>query len=131
MPLYWKIDSKERLVTASAEGAVAASEFLDCLDAMRGANVFAYRRLFDLSDAVFDMASHEVMDLAVRVREYYVEGVSGALAIVVPDGKFPCIGRLLGILAAARRPLRVFPTHPRALTWIMQQDDTRNAVSQT
>jgi hypothetical protein len=45
----------------------------------------------------------------------------GALAIVVPDDKIELVSRVLGMLAVAERPMRVFSTLPLAEDWIERQ----------
>jgi len=52
MPLYWTIDSKERLFTGSGEGKVTFADAMELLGALAGARALSYRKLFDAS-AVF------------------------------------------------------------------------------
>ncbi len=47
MPLHWKIDSRERLITVVAEGNVTRSDVDAYLDVLDGAGLVAYRKLFD------------------------------------------------------------------------------------
>ena len=43
MPLYWTIDSKERLFTGSGEGDVTFADAMALLDALAGAKALSYR----------------------------------------------------------------------------------------
>jgi hypothetical protein len=44
MPLYWMIDSKERLFTGSGEGDVTLADAMALLDAVAGAGALTYRK---------------------------------------------------------------------------------------
>lgn len=118
MPLHWTIDSRERLVMAVADGEVARAEVQAYLDALVGANALTYRKLFDASRGDTTMGPEEMMALGVMFRSFHARGEVGPLAIVVPDGKVELISRVLGILAAADRPMRVFREVEPAKRWI-------------
>ena len=118
MPLHWTIDSRERLVVAVAEGEVARADVQTYLDALVGANALTYRKLFDASRSDTTMDPEEMMALGVMFRSFHARGEVGPLAIVVPDGKIELISRVLGILAAADRPMRVFHEVEPAKRWI-------------
>ena len=47
MPLYWTIDSKERLFTGVGEGEVTLADAMSLLEALAGAKALPYRKLFD------------------------------------------------------------------------------------
>jgi hypothetical protein len=47
MPLYWTIDSKNRLFTGIGEGKVTLAEAMSLLEALAGAKAISYRKLFD------------------------------------------------------------------------------------
>ena len=47
MPLYWTIDSKERLFAAVGEGDVTIEDAMSLLEALAGAKGLSYRKLFD------------------------------------------------------------------------------------
>lgn len=59
MPLYWNLDSQERLLTAEAIGGVTRGEADALLDALEAAGVEAmtYRKLFDGSRGHAAMAA--------------------------------------------------------------------------
>lgn len=118
MPLHWTIDSKERLVTVVAEGAVTRADVEAYLDALVGMGAITYRKLFDGSRADGAMSADDMMALGVMFRRFHANGPVGALAIVVPDSSVELMSRVLGILAAADRPMRVFREVAAARRWI-------------
>jgi hypothetical protein len=118
MPLYWVIDSRERLMTAVAEGAVSREEANAYLDAMAGANAGTWRRLFDGSHGEPMMDEQDIMGLAVRMRGMQEQGQAGPLAIVMPRAKHGQFARMLGILAVPDRPMRFFSDPVAARAWL-------------
>src|SRR5688572_21599668 len=98
MPLYWVIDSRERMMTAVAEGGVSKEEANAYLDAMAGARAGGYRRLFDGSAGEPLMDDGDIMALAVRMRGMQQGGQPGPLAVVMPRDKHEQFARMLGIL---------------------------------
>jgi hypothetical protein len=118
MPLYWVIDSRERLMTAVTEGGVSMDEANAYLDAMAGARAGSYRRLFDGSKGEPLMGSEEIMGLAVRMRTMQQGGQPGPLAIVMPRNKHEQFARMLGVLAVPDRPIRFFSDPAAARAWL-------------
>lgn len=118
MPLYWLIDSRERLMTAVAEGGVSKEEANAYLDAMAGARADGYRRLFDGSAGEPLMDGEDIMGLAVRMRGMQQGGLPGPLAIVMPRAKHEQFARMLGILAIPDRPIRFFSDPTAARAWL-------------
>jgi hypothetical protein len=118
MPLYWVIDSRERLMTAVAEGGVSKDEANAYLDAMAGARAGSYRRLFDGSGGEPLMDNEDIMGLAVRMRGMQQGGKPGPLAIVMPRAKHEQFARMLGILAVPDRPIRFFSDPAAARAWL-------------
>lgn len=118
MALHWTIDSKERLVVAVAEGNLTREEIEGYVAAIAGANVLAYRKLFDGSRADTSMGPNDLMALGAVFRGLHAQGPVGPLAVVVPDDKVELVSRVLGILAAADRPMRVFREVAPARRWI-------------
>ncbi|HEX9329832.1 MAG TPA: hypothetical protein VF915_25110 [Reyranella sp.] len=117
MPIYWTIDSKQQLVVVTAEGDVTRADADDYLDAIEGGRAVAYRKLYDGRAGNVAMNHDEMMAVAVRVRSYHHRPV-GALAIVLPHDKAEPVARMLGILASAERPLRLFTSLAPARRWI-------------
>jgi len=122
MPLYWVIDSRERLMTAVAEGAVRKEEVDAYLDAMAGARAGNYRKLFDGARGEPLMSADEIMSVAVRMRGMQQSGLAGPLAIVMPRERYDQFARLLGILAVPERPMQFFRDAESAQTWLDQPE---------
>jgi hypothetical protein len=125
MPLYWTIDSKARLFTGVAEGNVSLSDAIEFLEAMAGAKAMAYRKLFDGRAAISTMTPDELLSLCARIREYHEQGMMGALALVATPEQTVVFARLLGVLASAERPIKVFSTLRQARNWIEEQAKER------
>ena len=64
------------------------------------------------------MSPTDLLSLGVRMRSIHAMGPMGPLAIVIPDDKYYLIARVLGILAAAKRPMRVFKDPEKARQWL-------------
>ncbi len=119
MPLHWTIDPQQRLVTVVAEGDVTRAEVETYLDAIDHAGAYAYRKLFDAKHARTRMTPEEMLALGARMRATHEEGhAMGALAAIVPDDHVEAVDRVLGILAAADRPMRLFREVGLARKWI-------------
>jgi hypothetical protein len=118
MPLHWTIDPEQRLVTAVAEGGVTRSQFDAFLDALSRDHAHGYRKLFDGRRGAADMPSEDIMVLGARMRASHDNGPIGALAAVVPAEHVETISSVLGMLAAAKRPMRVFQAVGPARRWI-------------
>ncbi|HEY4169660.1 MAG TPA: hypothetical protein VGM96_22915 [Reyranella sp.] len=118
MPLYWVIDSRERLVMGIAEGGVRRDEMDAYLDAIAGAGAGTYRKLFDGSRGEPLMGADDIMALAVRMRDMQQLGLAGPLAIVMPRDKYDQFARMLGILAVAERPMQFFSDAASARAWL-------------
>jgi len=118
MPLFWTIDSRERLVMAAADGGVHKDEMDAYLDAIEGAGAGNYRKLFDGSIGEPLMDAEAIMSLAVRMRAMQQLGLAGPLAIVMPREKYDTFARMLGILAVPERPMRFFTDAAAARAWL-------------
>lgn len=121
MPLYWTIDSKARLFTGVAEGVVTYADAIGLVEAMAGANAMSYRKLFDGRAAVTSMSPQELLTLCVRIRSYHDQGTMGALALVATAEQTMTFARLLGALASAERPIKMFQSPRAARNWIEGQ----------
>lgn len=121
MPMHWAVDSKERLFTIVAEGDVTRADFDACLDTMDRAKLYGYRKLFDGARADTRMGQDDILAIGVRMRVAHAKEHMGPLAIVVPRDKTELIARVLGMLAAAKRPMRVFDEVGPARAWLLKQ----------
>lgn len=118
MSLNWTIDSQARLVVAVAEGNVTRCDIENLLDAMAANEAMTYRKFFDGTRGDTEMGPDDLLALGVRFRSFHAMGPMGPLAIVVPDDKADMVARVLGMLAAADRPMRVFREAGPARRWL-------------
>ena len=121
MPLYWTIYSKERLFTAGGEGDVTLADAMALLDALAGAGALPYRKLFDGRAVQSAMTGDELLAVSAKIRAYHEQGPVGALAIVCTAEQTVTFARLLGALAAADRPIKMFASLRQAQTWLGNQ----------
>jgi hypothetical protein len=101
----------------TAEGDVTRADAEEYLDAIEGGGALAYRKLYDGRDGNVAMSHDEMMAIAARFRSYHHRPV-GALAIVLLHDQAEPVARILGILASAERPLKLFTSLAPARRWI-------------
>lgn len=118
MSLHWTIDAETRLVVIVADGDVVRGEMETLLDDLAAREALTYRKLFDGSRGDTSMTPEELLILGLRFRAIHAQGRVGALAVVVPDHKADLVARVLGMLAVADRPMRVFRTPALARRWL-------------
>jgi len=118
MPLHWTIDPRLKLFVVKADGFVDFAEVNRMLDEMMEAGVHGYRKMFDGTLGDTWMTPMEILSLGVRMRSIHSTGPMGPLAVVIPDDKNHLVARILGILAAARRPMRIFSDPEKAWQWL-------------
>lgn len=131
MGLHWFIDSRKRLIVVVAEGPVSRAEIDELLDAVTGAKALGYRKLVDATAGRFALSAIDLLAIGARVRSLHAGSV-GAVAIVLPD-RLPrddepedaptLVARLIGILASAKRPLRLFKSVSSAKRWLDRLTD--------
>ncbi len=131
MALHWFIDSRKRLIVVVAEGPVSRAEIDELLDAVTGAKALGYRKLVDATAGRFALSAIDLLAIGARVRSLHAGSV-GAVAIVLPD-RLPrddepedaptLVARLIGILASAKRPLRLFKSVSFAKRWLDRLTD--------
>jgi hypothetical protein len=121
MPLYWTIDSKKRLFTGVGEGEVTFDDAMSLLEVLAGAKALTYRKLFDGRAVQSTMTGDELLGVCAQIRTYHEQGAVGALAMVGTPEQTVRFARLLGALASADRPLKVFTSLRQARTWLDQQ----------
>jgi hypothetical protein len=122
MPLVWKIDPANSLAVVVADGDVTRRDVDRYLDALIESEALAYRKVFDVHKGDTSMTADEVLPLAVRLRSLHELGPMGPLAVVLPPGRGKRLHRALGMVAAAKRPMRVFEKPLLAYRWIAKQD---------
>ena len=118
MAFDWVIDSRKKLIIVSGEGEFTFAEVWDYLAAIAGANALTYRQLLDLSQAFTELTPAEAMELGVRMRMQHGQSVPGPVAVVMPRRQSDSVARLLGIMATAERPMRLFNEFEAAQQWI-------------
>ncbi|WP_425067013.1 hypothetical protein [Reyranella sp.] len=107
------------MFAATCEGKVDLGEVNAMIDAMVGANALRYRKIFDACRASTDMGEQEFLSIGARMRMLHVERNDyGPLAVVLSEDKCTQMSRVLGILAAAKRPMRVFSDVDKARKWL-------------
>ena len=121
MPLYWTIDSRKRLFTGVGEGEVTFADAMTLLDVLEGAKALTYRKLFDGRAVQSTMTGEELLAVCARIRSYHDQVRIGALAVVGTPEQTVRFARLLGALATADRPMKVFTRLRQAQTWLDQQ----------
>jgi hypothetical protein len=126
MPLQWTIDHDMNRVVATADGDVTRAEFEAFLDAIERENATAYCKLFDGAAGGTRMGTDDVLAICVRIRDSHRNPV-GPLAIVVPPEMPHLVPRVLGVLAAANRPMRIFHSLKPAQRWFDSLDCTGGA----
>lgn len=118
MPLHWTIDPQLRFVSIIAQGDVARSEVDELLDAMASRGAMTYRKLFDGYNGDTAMGPQDLLELGVRMRAYHALGPIGPLALILSDKTAKIILPILGMLAAANRPMRIFQEPQKARRWL-------------
>ena len=118
MSLHWQIESKTRRVTITAEGDFTRADLESYLKAADAGGAVTWSKLFDGRFGRPAMSSEDMLALGVLFRSYHVRGPVGPLAVVVPENQAARVDRLLGILATADRPMRMFRELEPARRWI-------------
>jgi hypothetical protein len=121
MPFYWTIDSREHLVTIVAEGDVTPAEINAYLDMLDDTGFHSWRKLFNGVNGHSSMGSENALAIAARIRGSHSRFEIGPLAIVAQADKVEMFQRVVGVLAAADRSMRVFDDVDAARAWILTQ----------
>lgn len=121
MSLLWQIDPETRRVTITADGDFTRGDIEDYVRAVYAGGAVNWAKLFDGRVGRPAMGHEDILALGVLFRSYAQRGPVGPLAVVVGDTQVERIERLLGILAAADRPMRVFRSLAPAQRWIERQ----------
>jgi hypothetical protein len=117
VPLHWNIDSREKYLTVNAEGRVTRFDFEELLEAAYGAGALSYRTVFDGTSGDFDMDESDVLQVGARLQDLR-DVMTGPLAVVLSGEDQMILARLLGILATAPRPMRLFTSPRAARKWL-------------
>ncbi|MCA0300878.1 MAG: hypothetical protein LCH95_00590 [Proteobacteria bacterium] len=117
MPITWTVDPDFESVAVLAEGAVTRADVEAYLEAIDAAGAVAWRKLIDGRGATLQMTHDDMMAVGVRLRGYH-DGPVGPLAIVLSRDGADAVARILGIMAAADRPMRLFTSVRAAERWL-------------
>jgi hypothetical protein len=128
MPLHWNINHGKHLMVVAAEGSVAREEVDQMLDEMVAEGALGYRKLFDGTHGDTAMPPSDLLALGVRMRTLHHHGTMGPLAVIVPANKWGIIARVLGILATANRPMRIFKAAGTAHRWLEKNPVSRASL---
>jgi hypothetical protein len=63
MPLYWTIDSRQKLVAIACEGDVTLADLVEYLDVVEGASALAYPKLFDGTAFQTSMTASDMLEI--------------------------------------------------------------------
>jgi hypothetical protein len=127
MALSWHLDPSRHFVMVSAEGEVTRADVEAYLSEIERSNATSWRKLLDLRSARVALSADDVLAIGVRLREADASGDVGALAVVMPEVDPEGLMRLLGFLAAAKRPMRLFKAIEPARRWIKSSRRARAA----
>jgi hypothetical protein len=117
MPVHWLIDSRSRLVRVTAEGEVTRADMEEYLEVVSGARANGYAKIFDGRSGKGCMDTADMQALGARFRIMHKEP-HGPLAIVLQPARRVRLQPILGMLAAAERPMRFFTSMRAAEGWI-------------
>ena len=121
VPIHWQIDSRSRLVIVTAEGEVTRAEMEEYLEVVTGAGANGYAKIFDGRCGKGVMDTADMLALGARFRALHSQP-HGPLAIVLPPERRDRLQPVLGMLAAAERPIRFFTSLRTAMGWIKATD---------
>ena len=103
----------------TAAGIVTAADFTELVKAIVGAGAIGYAKLFDGSAEDLKITRADLLLIGANLRSLHSHpGGVGALAVVLVPRKHQAAARLLGILATASRPMRLFTSRPPAERWL-------------
>ena len=109
------------MFTVRAEGTVTLTDVVGFLEAVSGACALTYRKLFDGRAGTSVLTDEELLSVCAAARSVHQRGQIGALALVFTSTQTRQLARLLGVLAVADRPMKVFETPRQARRWIDAQ----------
>ncbi|TAJ41607.1 MAG: hypothetical protein EPO55_04945 [Reyranella sp.] len=126
MPVHWTIEPDRDLVTVVAEGEVTCSELVAMVDALHERDAHGYRKLYDGGRSIMRMTQDEVLLLGVYMRAEHARSPMGPMAAILPEVDSEILARLLGMVALADRPFRLFAKRERALKWLLALPPARH-----
>lgn len=122
MPLSWTIDHGERMIVATATGALTRQDLDAYLTALVGQGAVGYRAIFDASRAHLDLRSGDLAALSQVVRARKPEGFDGAVALVVASDAERELGSYFVDRTAESRLCRLVRSVAEARAWYAELD---------
>ncbi|MGQ0581450.1 MAG: hypothetical protein ACT4O6_05910 [Reyranella sp.] len=119
MPVQWTIEPDRDLVTVVAKGEVTYGELVAMVDALRDRDAHGYRKFYDGGRSLVRMTEEEVLMLGLHMRAEHARGPMGPMAAILPEENPEILARLLGMVALADRPFRLFAKPRPALKWLL------------
>jgi hypothetical protein len=129
MPVQWTIEPDRGLVTVVAEGEITYGELVAMVDGLRDSDAHGYRKLYDGARSIMCMTQEEVLMLGVRMRVEHERSPMGPMAAILPAENAEILARLLGMVALADRPLRIFVKTGPALKWLLALPSTPRSIA--
>jgi hypothetical protein len=117
LPLEYKIDHADRLVTVAGEGVVLLDDILGYFDALVAENAMSYPKLVDGRRTEPQVSDDDMLVIGARVSGYAAHDPRGPIAAVVGPRSREFLQRFKSLLGA-RRPFEVFETVEGALAWL-------------
>jgi len=128
MPVQWTIEPDRDLVTVVAEGEVTYGELVAMVDGLRERDAHGYRKLYDGGLSFMRMTPEEILVLGVYMRAEHARSPMGPMAAILPEENPEILARLLGMVALADRPFRLFARRERALKWLLALPPARRSI---
>jgi hypothetical protein len=121
MPLQMEIFHPDRIVVGIARGEVTLAEFGSFARDLAQAGVLHYRKIFDVTSATSSaIGKDELLAADERLRAIDPKRSRGPVAIVADRARGE-LAQVFKALAAADRPVEVFPSIHEARKWLATQ----------
>jgi hypothetical protein len=120
MPISYSISHAARMVVASGEGDISASELQEGLMAVMRENAIPYAKLIDLSFAPLTLRHAGIRAAAERMKVFNKGRQVGPLAVVVASELAKEMIELFDSLVEAERPMKVFDDPASARAWLRE-----------
>ena len=117
--MHWVIEAETLTVVVSGRGIIDRTFIEQYLLAMTAEGTRGYRKLFDLTHAVFEIQGEDVSAVARALTQFGADGRAGPVAMVV--GMSPLsldMAVLLKQNVEPSRPFRVFTRLDEARQWL-------------
>ena len=120
MPISYSISHAARMVVASGEGDVSASDLQDALMAVMRENAIPYAKLIDMTFAPLTLRRAGIRAVAERMKLFNKDRKVGPLAVVVASELAKEMIEQFDELVEADRPLKIFADAASARAWLRE-----------